>query len=81
MLFFFQSSFGFVGFLKNLFIFQEIYNLHFKGTSSAEKGTLFQLRNKFDHRGVKSVVSTFNYKHKDEMIKISTYIAFSQPLY
>ncbi|XP_076073057.1 uncharacterized protein LOC143044781 [Mytilus galloprovincialis] len=35
---------------------QEIYNLHFKGTSSAEKGTLFQLRNKFDHRGVKSVV-------------------------
>ncbi|CAC5356294.1 unnamed protein product [Mytilus coruscus] len=37
---------------------QEIYDLHFKGTSSAEKGTLFQLRNKFDHRGVKSVVKT-----------------------
>ena len=35
---------------------QETFNILYKGTSSAEKGTLFQLRNQFDRRGVKSEV-------------------------
>ncbi|CAC5382902.1 unnamed protein product [Mytilus coruscus] len=35
---------------------QETFNLLYKGTSSGEKGTLFQLRNLFDRRGVKSQV-------------------------
>jgi hypothetical protein len=38
-----------------LFLLQEAYNLLYKGTSSGEKGTLFQLRNLFDRRGVKSL--------------------------
>ncbi|VDI17823.1 Hypothetical predicted protein [Mytilus galloprovincialis] len=37
---------------------QETFNLLYKGTSSGEKGTLFQLRNLFDRRGVKSQVSS-----------------------
>lgn len=40
-----------------LFLLQEAYNLLCKGTSSGEKGTLFQLRNLFDRRGVKSEVN------------------------
>ena len=40
-----------------LFLLQEAYNLLYKGTSSGEKGTLFQLRNLFDRRGVKSEVN------------------------
>ncbi|VDI08139.1 Hypothetical predicted protein [Mytilus galloprovincialis] len=35
---------------------QDTFNLHFKGSSSGEMGTLFQLKNKFDRRGVKSEV-------------------------
>ncbi|CAC5417649.1 unnamed protein product [Mytilus coruscus] len=35
---------------------QESYNLLYKGSSSGEKGTLFQLRNQFDRRGVNSEV-------------------------
>ncbi|CAG2202794.1 unnamed protein product [Mytilus edulis] len=35
---------------------QDTFNQLFKGTSSPEKGTLFQLRNLFEHRGVKSEV-------------------------
>ncbi|CAC5384007.1 unnamed protein product [Mytilus coruscus] len=37
---------------------QESYNLLYKGSSSGEKGTLFQLRNQFDRRGVNSEVCT-----------------------
>ncbi|CAC5390067.1 unnamed protein product [Mytilus coruscus] len=35
---------------------QDTFNQLFKGTSSSEKGKLFQLRNLFEHRGVKSEV-------------------------
>ncbi|CAG2187551.1 unnamed protein product [Mytilus edulis] len=35
---------------------KDTFNQLFKGTSSPEKGTLFQLRNLFEHRGVKSEV-------------------------
>ena len=40
------------------FLLQDTFNRHFKGTSSGERGTLFQLKNFFDRRGVKSEVIT-----------------------
>lgn len=42
--------------MQKLISLQETFNFLYKGTSSGEKGTLFQLRNRFDRRGVKSEV-------------------------
>lgn len=39
-------------------LFQDAFNLHYKTSSSAEKGTLYQLRNRFNWRGVKKDISS-----------------------
>nr|XP_022309155.1 uncharacterized protein LOC111114903 [Crassostrea virginica] len=59
-------------FHKRMLLMQDVMNTFFHGSSAAEKGTLFHLKNVFGHRSVKKDVGeTFN--HAADFLKFVTH--------
>lgn len=51
---------------------QDIFDLMYKGRSAGEVGTLFQIRNSFNHRNVTSNVMAGGFNHHDDLINFTT---------